>query len=460
MKRIIFLFVFIFAFSAVSVSAESVTDKKLKYEQAKFLYATANACLAAYDNKVGNIFYTFMQYDGWEAERLEKQGDLADVNIFLARMFDEERGKTVYIMSFRGTASKKDVRLDKRTGRVLFDGASIDELTQNAEKKDVEETLPKVHKGFMQYALAAFSVDLAEKNSIVDSTHFYEVLKGDPNSEVILTGHSLGGAGAVLYAATLINMGVPKEQIKVVTFGAPAVGNKAFAEAYQDKIDMIRIYSSFDPVPGGLQSFHRYIQFGTPFVLTSDPRRREMQHSMENYADLVGKYYYDCKQEAIDAGIIDKEPQSYDEGEGKVVAIAILPSDNAYNLSDFKYAKENLLDIYRLSFFRYRILDTDKEDLLMLDLEDKARKAGADYLLVARIGIDRVRTSNHWVVSLDQGVFNLADGSLVKGMSKSVRQNYSASFLQASSYNGFRAVESLYGIGAGWVRPLEYSVAE
>ena len=464
MKKILVLLCLLFCTGFSLVSAEQKEepqkiDYKEQYEEARFFYATANACLAAYDDRVGNIFYTFMQHDGWHAERFKKTGELADVNIFLAKRFDPQSGKNTYILSFRGTASKKDVRLDKRTGRVLFAGSSLEEIKKNAERLDVPDTFPKVHKGFLQYTLAALSADLENEDLVPDSDRLYDVIKEDANSELIITGHSLGGAAAVLYAASIVNMGVPSERVKVVTFGAPAVGNKEFAEIYQDKINVTRIYSSFDPVPGGLQSFYSYVQFGKPFVVRSDPRVRVMQHNMENYADLMGKYYYSCKDEAIEHGVIPKDPVSYDEGSGKIVAVAVIQPVGEYRLVDYKYARENLLDAYRWSFFRYRILDIADRKVSKLELEDMARKIGADYLLTARVGISRVRVTKEWIIALDQALFT-TDGTLVSGLTHSVKIKEGGSFFQASAYNGFKAVESLHDLDVGLVRPLDYLVSE
>ena len=62
-------------------------------------------------------------------------------------------------------------------------------------------------------------------------------LKQHPDRRLYLTGHSLGGAVASLVAERLVEKGVPKAQVPVITFGAPAVGNKAFADVYGKRID-------------------------------------------------------------------------------------------------------------------------------------------------------------------------------------------------------------------------------
>ena len=60
-----------------------------------------------------------------------------------------------------------------------------------------------------------------------------------------MTGHSLGGAVALLAAARLYDEGA--SQIQVVTFGAPAVGNAAFNAAYEPLLQVDRIVMAGDP---------------------------------------------------------------------------------------------------------------------------------------------------------------------------------------------------------------------
>jgi hypothetical protein len=56
---------------------------------------------------------------------------------------------------------------------------------------------------------------------------------GAPLPRIILTGHSLGGALAVLAAHELQReLGLPSEHLSVYTFGAPRTGNHAYAAEY------------------------------------------------------------------------------------------------------------------------------------------------------------------------------------------------------------------------------------
>lgn len=67
-----------------------------------------------------------------------------------------------------------------------------------------------------------------------------------PSSDVYLTGHSHGGALAVLAATELNKL---YHIAAVYTFGAPRVGNKAFARHVEEDIRVYRIVNSKDFVP-------------------------------------------------------------------------------------------------------------------------------------------------------------------------------------------------------------------
>ncbi len=84
---------------------------------------------------------------------------------------------------------------------------------------------------------------------------------------VALTGHSRGGALAVLTAYRLNAESIPTEH--VFTFGAPRVGDAAFARAYRPPL--YRFEAAHDPVPS-LPVFQEYEAVGERFLVTRDGR--------------------------------------------------------------------------------------------------------------------------------------------------------------------------------------------
>lgn len=76
----------------------------------------------------------------------------------------------------------------------------------------------KVHGGFAYHTL-----NLSEKKILKDFTNDYD--------DFIVSGHSLGGAIATLYASLLVSQG--KKIDSVYTFGAPRIASKRFLNIYK-----------------------------------------------------------------------------------------------------------------------------------------------------------------------------------------------------------------------------------
>ena len=77
------------------------------------------------------------------------------------------------------------------------------------------------HSGFM---------DVSEKSFLIVGKHLLSLLEHRPNSKVVLTGHSLGGAMATMYAFILKQKHSGVNIHSVITFGQPRCGDKPFSE--------------------------------------------------------------------------------------------------------------------------------------------------------------------------------------------------------------------------------------
>lgn len=150
------------------------------------------------------------------------------------------------IIAFRGTDS-------------AYDWLVTDAWTDLESFTDFPFDYRRVHRGFRN-ALGAVA------NKIDDALKDPKAT-GKPRW---ITGHSLGGALAVLLAArqTLLQGHAVQG---VYTFGQPRVGNWSFVRAIRKALDTryFRILRVGDPTPH-LPSVLRYRDCGTPFLLTQE----------------------------------------------------------------------------------------------------------------------------------------------------------------------------------------------
>lgn len=137
--------------------------------------------------------------------------------------FVATKGKTIYVV-WRGSESKKDFQND----------ASID-------KVPFIEDGEKVHIGF-KYCWESV---IGDTYDAIDTA--LEMLAGE-TMNIVVSGHSLGGAVATLYAYS-IKKHYPHYNVSSTTIGSPRVGNKTFKENYdKSDIDTLRIVHNNDLV--------------------------------------------------------------------------------------------------------------------------------------------------------------------------------------------------------------------
>lgn len=137
--------------------------------------------------------------------------------------FVATRDKAIYVV-WRGSESKKDFQNDASIDKVPFinDGE-------------------KVHIGF-KYCWESVVGDTYDA---IDTA--IENLQGE-TTDIVVCGHSLGGAVATLYAHS-IKKHYPHYNIKCVTIGSPRVGNKTFKNNYDSyEIDTLRVVHNNDLV--------------------------------------------------------------------------------------------------------------------------------------------------------------------------------------------------------------------
>jgi predicted lipase len=165
----------------------------------------------------------------------------------------------------------------------------------------------RVHQGF--HNTLNFIDKTTQKRSLdaiiahIQQNHLFNGRK------IVITGHSLGGALAILFAVKLryYNSDYFNRHIsEIVTFGSPAVGFKGFQNFYQELDDKtIRIVNNSDIVPFTPPLFYRHIgkqiwlRESSSFLENSNwlkrliyalrmPRKNMIDdHSMERYISML-----------------------------------------------------------------------------------------------------------------------------------------------------------------------------
>jgi hypothetical protein len=197
-------------------------------------------------------------------------------------------GKTVYVIAFRGTASKINAAIDALAIPVNF----IESGTQ-------------VHAGF--------EVFRQECQRTPELTRFVTTIKNDTTPKIIIiTGHSLGAAVAVLETAYLIEstdnggLGIPAKDVHLIALAEPCPGTTGFVKCYEPKIKNYKwFWNALDIVPlaptlipkrltGGVNYKHfkgRLISFDHPKKPITTRLNPLKKHKLQYYVEYINKKY-------------------------------------------------------------------------------------------------------------------------------------------------------------------------
>lgn len=377
--------------------------------------------MSSYDDEINLIVRHRLQEMGWEYEPFWEKSNAANTNTFLVHRNIPDSGQEIYILAFPGTSSVKDAEVDLRMHRVPFGGASPQEFLEFAQRKDLNTaSYPFVHQGFNDYTWTAlFKTPLKDYGN--GNETLGEIIAGklcgEPERKLILTGHSLGGAVAVLAAARLADMGVAPEQMDVITFGSPAVGNESFARRYETRFPLSRIVIDGDPVQGAIQSVHGgYVQFGSRIDRKQNRNSKLFAHSIAVYLDDALRNFYDARK---DAGELSTH---YLENCPSVAARVYVPYMDIQMdkeiAGDESYMREAVKDIIcgRIS---QPVFGEEPEKAGLSALCEKGKSLGCDYVLVEDFRGTRIKQErDNFQIMMEEMLYDV-DGHLMEMQSNS-----------------------------------------
>ncbi len=405
---------------------KNVLQQKTEYNRAYWTLFSLIASSAAYAPENG-IEITYLKGHGWEFAPHRITDGKTTVHFITAKgsMAD---GKPLYVIAFRGSADKKDWNADLVTGQVVYGGNTLEEsekiagflpggtkelsAVQAAAEKSGNTVPPKVHKGFNSYA------DLTLRMLLTSGTYkFLEEYRREEDARLLLTGHSLGGAVATIVGQRLIDFGFAPDRLQVITFGAPAVGNKAFKQMYGDRMDLIRVTNTQDPIPLAFQTVLRnYKQFGEEVRFRIPKTFNNMNHFLNLYLDAGLKNYYAEADDSVKQVILQAEPDVQRSGADRPTVLLYVDGNDAGKKggnADVKTAMQLLerfmLNEYRALFPNYVVVRSP------LDPYEAMHTHEADYLLQIKFDAVTNQYNNNWFLTVEQTLSDKNGNVLASG---------------------------------------------
>lgn len=383
------------------------------YMEARTLFAASAACQAAYSSRQASLVAADFAKEGWQLEPYRKSNDKADAKFVLAWDKHSQENQDVYLLAVAGTENVRDAKVDMRAAKVPYAGATLEEFAANAERKDLPQDVPRVHEGFNQVAQLLLSVESTQSNDAQTGTprKLWEILRDDHHDRVLLTGHSLGGAVVEIVAARLLDLGVRPEQIAVINFGAPEVGNEAFVAKYDGKFALTRIVNAGDPVPhavrrvyGGYRHLGKETVWPLSATVETDTVQKYTPHDMAVYLDSALKKYLPLRRQVLDEGLVPApEPLP---GKMRFYLAPVKNSLPQALQAEYSYMLAGLLEEYddiAPGFI------AGKEGGATSELLKKAAEAGCDLLVMPEIQAVQMQ-DNVYYVSLNQIVYRVTNG--------------------------------------------------
>lgn len=422
---------------SVEMMAAKCIAGLLSPQEAELYFTSSLVSMASYSEGRNLMTREWLQEIGWYFDSKENFNRIADGRFHLvSKKLDEKN--SVYILAFPGTERWKDAEIDFRVKRIVFGGRTPEEFRAFAGIRDHNGSQPLVHQGFNDYTqVALFQQPLQEFGNMTAGEFLAQELRENPDEKLYLTGHSLGGAAATLAAARFADLGVRPEQLQVITFGAPAVGNATFARAYEHKMNLTRITMAADPVKSVLQSLTGgFVQFGKRVVWKNDKSDR-FAHDMVLYVDQALRSYQDTHAEtALPGKLMQGRPLKLSGG----IYVAPLQFKMERGIQDdLPYMKRALKETLRQAYAPVAIAEEEAgKDFLAFCAEQKA--AGCRYVLVERFTGSRMKKErNRYRVTMEEELYDTEGKLLTMQAASTTTKDLTP--IEAAVYLQFQAKE-------------------
>lgn len=391
-------------------------------------YLCSMISLASYSDRIGLVARETLADGGWVLQPYREDTEKVAAKYYFMKNDTLPRGVR-YLVSVTGTSDLKDIKADLAIRKVPFSGHTPEEFQKEMNRAKMNHTEPLAHSGFANYTQTAFFT--AHENEKSFGEEMRELLAEDPGAKLCITGHSLGGAVAVLFAARLMDMGVPAKQLAVVTFGAPAVGNRAFADAYSDmRVDRIAMAS--DPVHAVLQSVDTsYVQFGNLHRWNRPRGSERFGHDMTGYVDVALRRYYDNvteKRRLMERFQEDGVPYEGDAMRSRTSFEENGEKPKVLLFADYALEDAIAADLPYMRLAAFDILDRETDGLMAartlfsaLPGENKVAEAirqakdmGCRYVLIQNYKSERIKDKRTgYKISLEEALYDTKGNPLV-----------------------------------------------
>ena len=381
------------------------------------LFVEAAASEVAYSGELSELLRARLVAAGWEIVGAETVGHRGTVGRFFHMVRRDADGAELHLIAFPGTERGSDVWTDLRMKRAAFGGhAPAEFLAVRDTPKAERGGMPLVHRGFLDYCQAALFTDATEGETAGE--RLAADLRAHPSEKLYLTGHSLGGAAAILAAAHLSDLGVSPDQLIVTTFGAPAVGNEDFVRTYQDRFTLRRVVMRGDPVKDALPSPLGFHHFGERIDWQPARTTAAFPHTMTVYVDAALRRLYDTHDSSgALTFLVGKENRT--AGHTVYLAPIEVEVDDAL-AEDVPYLRAVLRDAQYVRNAATVFAPADTSGPLDVTTQSRAaRTVGAEQMLVYRILGEKLRDAHEtYRLTLERSVYD-RDGNLLAAGARS-----------------------------------------